>query len=150
MKFIKNFYRKNFFSRGKRLLLELIDSKNDFLFGIVLEEIGLPSGHVTLHRWWKTEEAAFYEQISFEGIEGVGVSHGIIERDPAEFDNVFTFVDAADRSKLKSFSSTLRDGVLYSLSWGSKERLGTLTIDNPTVGSPHDHIVKNIKNSRWQ
>ena len=89
-------------------MLELIDSKPDLLFGIVLEEVGLPDGHITLHRWWKTQQAAFYEHINFVRISGDGISDGVVERDLSEFDNVFTCVDTADRLNLKSISSTFK------------------------------------------
>ena len=146
---IRNFYRKNFCSRGKRLLLDLIDSNTDMMFGIVLEEVGLPSGHITLYKWWKNERSAFHERICFENINADGISNGIIERDLSEFERVFSCIDAAESLNLKSFSSTYRDGVLYSLSWGSKARLKYIEIDNPTINSPHDHLVENIKNCQW-
>ena len=120
------------------------------LVGIVLEEVGLPCGPITLHRWWKTEHAAFYEQMNFERVTDDGLSDGIVERDPLEFDRVFRWVHDADRVKLNSFSSTFRDGVFYSLAWGAREQMRTIAIDNPTVGSPHDQILKNIKNCKWR
>lgn len=150
MKYIKNFYRKNFCSRGKRLLLELTDSKADLLFGIVLEEVGLPGGHITLHRWWKTKQASFYERVNFVRISGDGISDGIVERDLSEFDNVLTCLDSVDRLNLRNMSSNFRDGVVYSLAWGTGGQLRSIAIENPTDGSPYKQLVKTMENCRWE
>lgn len=150
MNFIRNFYRKNFYSSGRRLLLDLIESKIDLVFGIILEEVGLPGGQTTIHRWWKSDHAAFYERIHFERSSGNGLSDGTVEREVSEFNDVFTLVDALDRLKLKNFSSTFRDGVIYSLAWGGKGKVKDLSIDNPETGSLYDNAIKSIKSCRWE
>ena len=149
MRFLTKLYRDNFCSRGKRLLLELFEEKPESNSSVVLEEVCRPGGSATLHKWWKAGHLGFYQRIHLTNI-GDQCETAEIHQDLGErFDNIVKIIDIADRPKLKNFTSTLRDGVLYSVAWGDKKKIQHLSIENPEQGSRHLKLIEVLKDNTW-
>ncbi|HUT08939.1 MAG TPA: hypothetical protein VMY42_00440 [Thermoguttaceae bacterium] len=149
MSFLTRIYRKYFCSRPKRLLLELFDSVPEAKSGIVLEEIGLPNGTVTTYRWWKTDRVAFFFKAHAPSLAGEAVSDALVEDTKKRFDELLSIVKRLDQPALRNHSGSIRDGVLFSIAWGSEKNLRDLTIRNPEPRSRYIKLVRELKENAW-
>lgn len=149
MRWFNQLYRALFCQRGKHLLLDLHNGRYGAIAGIVLEEVGRPNGTVTLHKWWQTQDTAFYERS--ERIAGAS-SEFIperVNRSSTEFDNLLRTIESLDKPKILNFSGALRDGVSYSVAWDGKACMRDLTIQNPTADSCQARLIQQLKDNVW-
>lgn len=150
MQFITKIYRKNFYSRPKQLLLELFDESPDITRGIVLQEVGLPKGKINTYRWWEAERFAFFS-------ESVAASTGseVIRDAPFQnsrkcFNELLCFIEASDEPRMTNYSGNIRDGVVFSLAWGSPTHIRALTLQNPKRESTYAKLIQGIKENAWK
>ena len=65
------------------------------------------------------------------------------------FDKLLSLIESADQPKLKNYSGNIRDGVVYFLSWGSKERMRDICIRNPRAKNEYLGLIQKVKESAW-
>lgn len=129
-------------------LSELFKTEPHVESAIVLEETGLPYGGVTTYTWWRSNRFGYYRKThkSFGSTEPHLAS--VVVLDAAErVDILFSLVE--EYGALRHYSGSTRDGVIYRLSWGTKDHRQTLTAKNPPSDSRHHQLVAQIKESVW-
>ncbi len=153
MGFLTAIYRASFCPLPKRLLLDLFDGAPEAACGIVLEEVGRPNGKVTTYRWWRTDQSAFFffsktESPLVARAERCDTTKGV-QGTKEIFDELLSLVEAADRPALKNYSGDIRDGVMYSVSWGAKRHMRSLTVQNPAPESRYRDLIQILKENTW-
>ncbi len=151
MGFLTTLYRATFCSGPKRLLLELFDAAPDATTGIVLQEIGLPYGKVTLYRWWRTDECAFCSVMETRSVGSARPcdTTKVTQRPATRFDELLSLIETADTPPLENYSGNLRDGIVYCISWGTKKHLRALGVQNPIRESPYCYLIQQLKANAW-
>ena len=150
MRFISKIYRKNFCSRPKQLLLELFDESPDITRGIVLQEVGLPKGKVNIYRWWETELFAFFSKSAAASTGSEVVRDAPIRNSRKCFNELLCFIVASDEPRMANYSGNLRDGVVFSVAWGSPMHIRAVTLQNPTRESTYAKLIQGMKENAWK
>lgn len=113
--------------------------------GIVLKETGFPYGGVTTYAWWKSHGSGFFKTSHRE----FGETESTV--DSKSTHNVGEQVDELLRLLEEEYDDlgnclrNVRDGIVYVVSWGTKERQRVITIKTPASGSRHYQLVKKLK-----
>ena len=134
-----------------RLLVELFKSESDADGAIILEEIGFPHGGVSTYTWWRSSSSGFFRKShrSFNETE-VSLNKPVVTQNVKRVDELFSLIeefgDLTDYSK----SVRVRDGGLYRVSWGTKDKQQTLTIRIPAADSRHYQLVMQLKGNAWK
>jgi hypothetical protein len=113
--------------------------------GIVLKETGYPNGGVTTYTWWKSHGSGFYKSShrGYGALESNTVSepiHAVGDR----VDELFKLLNE-EYFDLHNYSRKVRDGVVYVVSWGTKERQRSIVVNTPTVDSRHYQLISKLK-----
>ena len=149
IRFLTKIYRVNFCSRPKQLLLDLFDESPGITYGIVLQEVGLPKGKVNTYRWWETEEFAFFSKSVAASIRSEVVRDEPIQNSKKSFNELLSFIKSSDKPRLKNHSGSKRDGVVFSIAWGTLTNLRALTLQNPPRESTYTKLIQGIKKNAW-
>jgi len=150
MSILRNIYRKNFCSVGKRLLLELFEAQPSSISGLVLQEAGLPAGNLTIYQWWKDDGGAYFQKSERNLRTALSTSEKVVERQVTEFDNLIELITQADQPHLESFAGVMKDGVVFAIAWGNPRKLRHLSFKNPFSESPENGLVRTIKANEWE
>ena len=138
-----------FSTRSRRTLLETMQAVPGAVGAIILEEIGLPNGDITVHRWWRTNLASFYARAN--RIEAFTVSGDTItEKLANDFDELLKELQRLDQPPVKSYAVPVRDGVVFFVAWGSRDEIRDITIRNPQQNTVHFRLVDFLKNNIWR
>ncbi len=126
-------------------LITLFQEEENAEKAIVLEETGFPYGGVTTLMWWKTNSGEFFRKVheSYGASQSASESAIPIEGGRACVEKMV--VQLSEFNQLKNYSGHVRDGVVYRVAWGTRERQHTLTISNPPADSRHYQLVKQVK-----
>jgi hypothetical protein len=115
----------------------------------VFEEIGLPGGKVTIHQWWKAGQFAFYKKVRRDLIAKDETISKVVKRPAKEFEKFLDLILKADNPPIKNIASGIRDGVMYSISWGDIRKNRYVGISNPVSDSRHGHFIQMFKLNTW-
>lgn len=126
-------------------LAALFQEKTNAEKAIILEETALPYGGVTTWTWWKTNSAEFFRKQRKSYGETEARSDMPISLCGATqcVEEMFSLLNGFDQ--LENYSGHVRDGVVYRVVWGTRERQRTLTISNPPADSRHHQLVMQVK-----
>ena len=131
------------------------DSPLDMLFrceptlekGIVLQETGFPYGGVTTYAWWKSGGLGFFKMSHRKFGETESPVRSESTHSVGEQVDVLLKMIEDEYDDLENYLRNVRDGVVYVVSWGTKERQRVITIKTPTAESRHYELVKKLKES---
>ena len=147
MKFLGKLFGYCVSAHDKRLLHDLFDEHPYAISCIILEESGNPGGKVTLLRWWKTTTTAFFERtVSVDVSNSMNAPR---DQPSSRFDDLLDALQNLGIETIGDLESTIRDGVTYSLVWGSKTESRHLYIDNPSEGTAHLELIHELKANTW-
>lgn len=113
--------------------------------GIVLEETDYPYGGVTTYAWWKLNGSGFFKSShrAFGEIES-NAENETIHAAGGRVDEVFKLLNE-EYADLHNCIRKVRDGVVYVVTWGTKERQRVIVIKTPTADSRHYQLVSKLK-----
>jgi hypothetical protein len=115
--------------------------------GIVLQETGFPYGGVTTYAWWKSDGLGFFKMSHRKFGEADSLVRDNSIHSVGEQVEVLLRMIEDEYDDLENYFRNVRDGVVYVLSWGTKERQRVITMQTPTEESRHYQLVKKLKES---
>ena len=145
IKLFRDFYRRNFCSETLVLLYQLFEQHPELERGIVFTE-SMPLTRTKTHWiWLEAHDAGQLHICEYKSRIKVEHSIRVKELTKADFNEVIDYVQKTSES-LGSYSGRVKDGVFYSLCWGTPSKHFALNIRNPQVGSkPHETFVNTLK-----
>lgn len=128
-------------------LAEVFENETIAERAVVLEETGFPYGGITKYTWWKSSGSGFFKKVHkrFSRTDPNPNVPTTVQSTAVRVDELLSLIEEYD--DLNNYSGNVRDGVVYRVAWGSKDRQRTLTIANPPADSKHYQLVSRLKES---
>ena len=126
-------------------LAELFQDQADATKAIILEETGFPYGGVIKYTWWKSNSSEFFRKMC-KGFTQTEPDSDAPVLDLGTKGCVETLSSLIEEFEgPKNYTGNVRDGVVYRVACGTRDRQEVFTISNPPAGSRHYQLVTQIK-----
>jgi hypothetical protein len=143
---LKRFLWRNFCPAAKAAFLELFQQNDTLCRAFVMVEMSPLAGIQIKYVWQEFRENAHLNvsELSVRTKTRRIITDRVLSK--TEFIQVFHRFEDQGLSSLGNYSGRVKDGVSYSLCWGTASTASTLSISNPQVGSKlHEEFIKNVK-----
>ena len=137
---------KSFFSTKKAIpaFEDICDRTENPSFLVALFEAGLLSGEVRIFLFWKNDDGHFFEKASKSASENEIQSISLANMPAADFNQLRADIRQLDEPKLKSHASSIKDGVAFTVYWGTQDQQREISARNPEPGTKHAKLVSLI------
>lgn len=136
-----------FSGRKNPTFLDIWERLENPRFVIMLLEAGLLGGSVNIFIFWENDKGHFFEEAIINTSDGEIETINQSDLSALEFDRIKSEIHRLDQPRLKNYSSEMKDGVEYSICWGSLQHTRKVSANNPEGESKHGQLVSLLKRS---
>lgn len=145
--FFKNFFRQNFCSQAKKILLETFDLSPYAETVIVLLQASLLGGELLIIEWVQMADKTVVRQRKRNLMNKTEMQLKLQDEPYGLFDQLLQRLNHEVESGLHNYSGSVKDGVAYSLAWGRPSMVKEISIRNPQKGERHHILIQALLDS---
>lgn len=144
---LRGFFRQQFYPAAKIHLLEMFERDKGLTSAVVLCETTPLNGITITYSWGEHPLSCRLDVSEFNHKQKLQTAIKKSETPKAEFVELIQGIEDLGGAKLGHFAGKVKDGIVYSLCWGTPSRPVCLRIKNPQRGSEkHQQLVRFLKN----